>query len=150
MRLKEAPLNRKGAMDAEKRVRERTLMRIEFQLPSFRGPRPVCFCTAIRADCSQAAMKISCCQTHEFVRVGLAGCRQRREDTAALRGHLPAVGSRDFGDQAMSVEQRQSSRDFGRLGAFLLLVFGFTEKQSPDLSVAEALERPFSPVDGCQ
>src|ERR1039458_9761138 len=24
-----------------------------------------------RADCSQAAMKISCCQTHEFVRVGL-------------------------------------------------------------------------------
>jgi len=90
-------------------------------------------------------MKISYCQTHEFVRVGVAGCRQRREDTAALGGHLPAVGARDFGDQAMGVQQGQSSRDFGRLGAFLLFVFSFTEKQSPDLSVAEALEAPTLP-----
>src|ERR1700752_3742359 len=98
--------------------------------------------------CSQAAMKFSCCQTYKFVRVGLPGRQERCENAVALLGHLPAIGAGNFGNQAMSVQQCQSPRDFGGLGALLLFVVGLPKQQGPDVAVAKALQSPFATVDG--
>ena len=101
-------------------------------------------------NCSQAAMKFSCCQADEFVRVGLPGRQERCQNAVALFGHLPAIGAGNFGNQAMSVQQCQSPRDLGGLGALLLCVVGLPKQQGPDVTVAKALQRPFAPVDGGQ
>ncbi len=95
-------------------------------------------------------MKFSCCQTHEFVRVRLPCRQERRQNSVALFGHLPAIGAGNFGNQAMSVQQCQSPRDFGGLGALLLFVDGLPKHQGPDVAVAKALQSPFAPVDGGQ
>ena len=95
-------------------------------------------------------MKFSCCHADEFVRVGLPGRQERCQNAVALFGHLPAIGAGNFGNQAMSVQQCQSPRDLGGLGALLLFVVGLPKQQGPDVAVAEALQSPFAPVDGGQ
>src|SRR6266545_6823040 len=64
-------------------------------------------------NCSQAAMKFSCCQADEFVRICLPGRQERCDNSVALFGYLPAIGVGNFGDQSMSVQQSQSPRDLG-------------------------------------
>src|SRR6266511_1743669 len=101
-------------------------------------------------NCSQAAMKFSCCQADEFVRICLPGRHERCDNSVALFGYLPAIGVGNFGDQSMSVQQSQSPRDLGSLRALLLFVVGLPKKQGPDVTVAKALQSPLAAVDGGQ
>src|SRR5437667_2555260 len=101
-------------------------------------------------NCSQAAMKFSCCQADKFVRVCLPGRQERCQNAVTFFGYLPAIGARNFGNQAMSAQQCQSPRDLGGLRALLLFVFGFAKQQVPDVAVAKALQSPFAAVDGGQ
>src|SRR6266540_1990784 len=89
-------------------------------------------------NCSQAAMKFSCCQADEFVRICLPGRQERCDNSVALFGYLPAIGVGNFGDQSMSVQQSQSPRDLGSLRALLLFVVGLPKEQGPDVTVAKA------------
>src|SRR6266508_6575474 len=94
-------------------------------------------------NCSQAAMKFSCCQAD-------AGRQERCDNSVALFGYLPAIGVGNFGDQSMSVQQSQSPRDLGSLRALLLFVVGLPKEQGPDVTVAKALQSPLAAVDGGQ
>src|SRR6266508_3365308 len=85
-------------------------------------------------NCSQAAMKFSCCQADEFVRICLPGRQERCDNSVALFGYLPAIGVGNFGDQSMSVQQSQSPRDLGSLRALLLFVVGLPKEQAPDVT----------------
>src|SRR6266542_6814110 len=93
-------------------------------------------------NCSQAAMKFSCCQADEFVRICLPGRQERCDNSVALFGYLPAIGVGNFGDQSMSVQQSQSPRDLGSLRALLLFVVGLPKEQGTDVTVAKALQSP--------
>ena len=95
-------------------------------------------------------MKFSCCQPDKLVRVCLSGRQERCQNAVALFGYLPAIGARNFGNQAMGVQQCQSPRDLGGLGALLFFVVGLPKQQGPDVAVAKALQSPFAPVDGGQ
>src|ERR1700756_4674618 len=95
-------------------------------------------------------MKFSCCQPDKFVSVCLSGRQERCQNAVALFGYLPAIGARNFANQAMSVQQCQSPRDLGSLGVLLLFVVGLPKQQRPDVAVAKALQSPFAAVDGGQ
>src|SRR6266508_4143808 len=86
-------------------------------------------------NCSQAAMKFSCCQADEFVRICLPGRQERCDNSVALFGYLPAIGVGNFGDQSVSVQQSQSPRDLGSLRPPIPTLVPFTTAHGQTLTV---------------